>query len=69
MRQRLSKGALRTRDRFFAALRAMSLRDVATARLGRRVEHEIDAVLLQIERFAVANKRAAADTRLRVTNS
>ena len=58
MKQQLSKGALRTRDRFFVALRTMSLRDMSTARLARRVEHEINEVLFQIERFAASHKYA-----------
>ena len=59
MKQQLSKGALRARDRFFAALRTMSLRDVNTARLARRIEHEINEALFQIERFVVTHKHAS----------
>ena len=60
MKQPLSKGALRTRALFFTALRTMSLRDMTTARVARRVEHEINEVLMQIERFAATHSRASA---------
>ena len=58
MTQQLSKGALRTRDRFFAALRTMALRDMATARIARRVEHQINEALFQIERFVASHRHA-----------
>ena len=55
----LSKQAIRTRERFFTALRAISLRDMATARSARRIEHQINEALFQIERYASTHKHSS----------
>ncbi len=60
MKQPLSKQAIRTRDRFFSALRAISVRDRHTARTARRVEHQINEALFQIEKYASTHRQSSA---------
>ena len=60
MKQPLSKQAIRTRDRFFSALRAISVRDRNTARTARRVEHQINEALFQIEKYAATHRQSSA---------
>lgn len=45
----LSSRSKQTRSRIFSALRALSLRDEATARAGRRIEHDINEAMFLIE--------------------
>ena len=60
VKQPLSKQAIRTRDRFFSALRAISVRDRNTARTARRVEHQINEALFQIEKYASTHRQSSA---------